>query len=615
MKHLAKAAAIFWSWCILSAAAQFIPAATIVRDVDSFHLRKNGEFTQIIETALRVETQQGVKRHGERKLYYNSKLETLEILEAYTQQPDGTRVDVDADKIRTQDGDGSAIFSDDKVRVIIYPKVEIGSLLVLKAQSVQITPVFPGHFTWSRYFNPHHHYESATIILTHEPGIRLQFDADRVQGGRLPAQPGDAPGMGRYRFTYRQMQAHPGETGRVALSDFAPHIALSSFADYGAFAQAYHARAKPMAAVTPAIAKLAQALTAGATDERDKVRRLYNWVSRNIRYVAVYAGAGGWIPHEAASVLENRYGDCKDHVTLLEALLHAVGVHSTTAMINSGDAYALPKLPIDEPFNHVITYVPSLDLYLDSTAQFAPMGMLPEGDMDKPVLLADSGKIGRTPPSHPEGDFTHTQIALRLLDNGQVSGTSTARMGGYLQVNSRASQFAYQNREQADTVNDLLARFLESGSGEITTSDPLDLDAPWQVQAVFELDPMANVPGPSAMTIPIGLAPGKLKSAAKYKSPTVRRFPLECASERHRESITLQFPPTVQVQRIADNVQFTRGPLSYTASYAMQGDVLRIEREYTARRDKSVCDGQDDADWTALREVLQRDLRAQVFFK
>ena len=47
MKHLAKAAAVFWSWCILSAAAQFIPAATIVRDVDSFHVRKNGEFTQI----------------------------------------------------------------------------------------------------------------------------------------------------------------------------------------------------------------------------------------------------------------------------------------------------------------------------------------------------------------------------------------------------------------------------------------------------------------------------------------------------------------------------------------------------------------------------------------
>ena len=116
------------------------------------------------------------------------------------------------------------------------------------------------------------------------------------------------------------------------------HIALSSFASYADYAQAYQARAKPMAAVTPEIAKLARDLTLGAADERDKVRRLYNWVSRNIRYVAVYAGAGGWVPHSAASVLENLYGDCKDHVTLLEALLDAVGIASSPALINSSDA-------------------------------------------------------------------------------------------------------------------------------------------------------------------------------------------------------------------------------------------------------------------------------------
>ena len=38
------------------------------------------------------------------------------------------------------------------------------------------------------------------------------------------------------------------------------------------------------------------------------------------------------------------------------------------------------------PFNHVITYVPGLNLYLDSTARFAPMGALPDEVMDKPVL-------------------------------------------------------------------------------------------------------------------------------------------------------------------------------------------------------------------------------------
>jgi len=42
------------------------------------------------------------------------------------------------------------------------------------------------------------------------------------------------------------------------------------------------------------------------------------------------------VPHDAQSILDNRYGDCKDHVVILEALLEAVGIDSSPALINSG---------------------------------------------------------------------------------------------------------------------------------------------------------------------------------------------------------------------------------------------------------------------------------------
>ncbi len=45
--------------------------------------------------------------------------------------------------------------------------------------------------------------------------------------------------------------------------------------------------------------------------------------AQNIRYVAVYLGNGGLEPNSAQSILDNHYGDCKDHVTILEALLAA----------------------------------------------------------------------------------------------------------------------------------------------------------------------------------------------------------------------------------------------------------------------------------------------------
>ena len=54
-------------------------------------------------------------------------------------------------------------------------------------------------------------------------------------------------------------------------------------------------------------------------------------------------------------------------------------------------------------------------------------------------------------------------------------------------------------------------------------TEPMDLDRPWKVEAEFTLDPLVNIPGPSAMTIPVGVAPGRIKALAGGKAPKVRR--------------------------------------------------------------------------------------------
>ena len=64
-------------------------------------------------------------------------------LEVYTLQANVSRVDVPEDKIATKDGDDTAVYSDDKLRVIAYPKVEVGSRLVVNARAVE-----PIGLTW-----------------------------------------------------------------------------------------------------------------------------------------------------------------------------------------------------------------------------------------------------------------------------------------------------------------------------------------------------------------------------------------------------------------------------------------------------------------------------------
>ena len=595
--------------------AQYVPSQTVVRNVDTIHVQADGQTYKTIESMIRIDTPQGVREDGERKLSFNEKQETLEIVEAYTLQPNGTRVDVAPDKIRKQDGENLDAYSDSKTMVMIFPQVKVGSQLYYKAKSHQHTPDFPGHFYWSEFFTPHYRYDHAEFVLTHEADVKLAVDAVGLVGGRVAPLPEDAPGVVRYRYVFQQKQALPMESGQVDITDFAPHLAFSTFASYADFAHAYQVRAKPMAAVTPAIAALAKELVAGATDDRTKVRKLYNWVSGNIRYVSESVGSNGFIPHAAHSVLENRYGDCKDHVVLLEALLAAVGIESSTALINSDSSFTLPKLPISTPFDHVITYIPQLDLYLDSTSPFAPMGTLPAGDMGKPVLIAATGKIGKTPSQSPLNDYTQSESVLVLHDDGNVTGKNISRMKGSFEVGSRGTHFSYQNQDQVEVVNKFLRRFQESGVGEFMKNDPGNLEAPWSVESVFELDPVVNVPGPSAMTIPHGLASNRLKGMASYKPPADRRFPANCSSAGYTETTTLQFPANVQVERMPGNISFQRGAIDYQATYSRLGQQIKVVRVYTAQRKNPMCNAQDDRAWDEFRVVLQRDLRAQVFFK
>ena len=136
--------------------------------------------------------------------------------------------------------------------------------------------------------------------------------------------------------------------------------------------------------------------------------------------MALNIDVGGFVPRPAQAVLEHRYGDCKDHVVLLEALLRAVGIESSPALVNSGAAMKLPELAISTPFNHVIVHVTGLDLYPDSTARFAPLGTLPDAVMDQPVLLTASGQIARTPRTTAQTNRTHTRAWMELAADGGV---------------------------------------------------------------------------------------------------------------------------------------------------------------------------------------------------
>ena len=592
----------------------FAPPVAIERDHQTFVVNGDGTYIQYMENSFRIRTPKGAEDYGSREISYISSQEEILSVDAWTITRDGTRIPVPPSAIRDREEDNSggvAEFSDTKIKAIIFPRVAVGSLTSYKVVSrVHATP-YPGEFTAGFVFSPSFVFSDWEAQFVLPESKKLYVDKRGVTGGLDKT----VDGLSYYTFRYRREQALPPQPGAAGLIHYADYLLVSTIPDMRALGRLAKTFFEPNVEIKDEIRTLAQRLTAGATDDRAKARALYTWVAQNIRYVSVALGQGRLVPRPASQVLHNLYGDCKDHVVLLESLLTAVGIPSSPAMINSGTSHIFSTIGSHYPINHVITYVPSLDLYLDSTDPFAPFGTLPVADAGKPVVLTALDRIGNTPKMKADENVSRTEVRMTIRPDGTIAGTSFSRMTGSLENASRSSRFSKQSRSEDAEVKELLFRFNETGKGSMQFTEPTDITKPYWVRATFTLEPLANMPGRGGMPVPVGLAPGQIARAGSNTPEPESRFPSRCGSRVVEERYVLNFPDTISIEEIPKGTQFRQGDVRYESRFVQDGRKVTVHRTLRVERASNVCGTKESQDWLAFYKVLQRDLRSQIIYR
>src|SRR5262249_22974961 len=153
-------------------------------------------------------------------------------------------------------------------------------------------------------------------------------------------------------------------------------LVVSTFPDWGDFAEWYARISKLTDEVTPAISAKVAELVRDAKSEREKLIAVYHFVT-GLRYVAVPLGVNSFRPHAAENVLQSHYGDCKDKANLFNALLHSLNLNAELVLVPRF-SQARETLP-GFAFNHAISRV-TLDgkaLWVDTTDDVCRFGLLP----------------------------------------------------------------------------------------------------------------------------------------------------------------------------------------------------------------------------------------------
>ncbi|MFA6310166.1 MAG: DUF3857 and transglutaminase domain-containing protein [Sterolibacterium sp.] len=604
-----------------------VPAApyethdTVLQEDFVYDVNADGTYTLDRFKSMRINNQQGVQASGQVPLSYSTTLQDMEVLEAYVTSKDGKRADVPADKILTQQSRQSAgapMFDDAKVKTIVFANVEIGSIVSFRVRIKQKVPLFPGAFSMSREFPRTWDFKASSVTVRAPESMKLYIEAIDLAGGEIPS---DRPGTKLWRWTLENPTLHIPEPGSVATTDFSPRLAVTSFPSYEAAAKAYLERAQSKAAVTPAIRLLADQITAGITDKRAQAEALYRWVSKEIRYVGIFLGFGGVVPHSAEEIEKARYGDCKDHVTILEALLAAKGIQSSSVLVNAAGSYWLPKVAITPgQFNHVITYLPEFDLYVDSTVGTAPFGVLPPQELGKQALLTDDGpgrpRLATLPLANSRQDRVKVVTRIVVTPEGTIKGDSSIVNSGFYELISRQVFSRMAKGTEALVAAQVLGMTGQPGTGTYKVGDARDLARPFAYATEFDSPNFAQMPGPSAIRVPPGLGSltpiGNIAGALRQPK---RDFPLPAFGGYQEEITTLSFPEATKITTLPKPVAKENALGKYTASYALEGSVITVKRTFDSTMTTATLAPSEFPLLRELAEAVYRDFKSQILFQ
>lgn len=594
----------------LAAAQTPAPAAATAPDYSKvpsiyrnhYTLNADASYDQVYERTSIMRDQDDVQNGSVTALHFTAGLQSADVPEAYVLKPDGTKVPVSKSQITIKDApqtNGFADFGDNKIIQVLFPSVAVGDKLYAKIH-VKSKAIFPGRFSAYTESYPLGYPYQSTITIDAPQSLKLQGKAR----GEVSLTRQDKGERVVFTLTDGHATYKDGEPSSVSEGDYSGAGSVSNFAGWADMARAYRNRAADKATVTPEIKALATKVV-GDKKGLDAVKAVDTWVRSNVRYVQVYLDAGGFVPHSAESILKNRYGDCKDYVTLSQAMLRAVGIDSEPVLVGTMPRYQEIPLAGPEQFDHAILYVPSLELYLDPTNRFAPVGAYQDGLIGKPVLHTATAGLRRFPAS-PENVVTE-QVDMTLLPDGTVTGKLAARGTGTVSSDLRNALAGRSPEIYPQIVQNILAGYKETGTGtlsrapEFSDFGPTDYAATWKSPKLVDMDTDDLI----FLKMPRGATITSFDDLADGVALETRVTPkLTTAYTLHKVS-TLTLPDGYKVTRLPKSKEGETATLKYAISYRQEGRKIIADQMMTIKKNVIA-----PAEYAAHRAGLQALVRA-----
>ncbi len=341
-----------------------------------------------------------------------------------------------------------------------------------------------------------------------------------------------------------------------------------------------------------------EALEPGA--RRAVVAALHAFVVTQTRYVALEFGIHGYKPYAVDQVFERRFGDCKDKASLTYALLASVGIESRLVLLRMSQLGAVPDAPASlAVFNHAILRVPSLDLWLDGTADHSGTGDVPSADRGATVLVVNPAgppSFGRLPLALPEENRSETAMTFQLAADGSATVEAT-----YQQAGARAPALRRAYQSEADRKPSLERSLGQIYPGlrveQVAFEDLTRLEEPVRQRYAASVPRFARLDGGALTFSPFGEPPSMSNG---WASLSARRHPLQLEDPAtSHATYRVVLPPGAAAAELPSPASSDGPHLAWALRYQAEAGLVTAEFTMTWKSARVPV-----ADYRAFRDQL-----------
>ena len=549
----------------------------------------------------------GGRGYGAVQVYFDNETR-LTYLKGWCLPAEGKEYEVkEGDAVETS-AFGFALYEETRYKVLLIPAADPGNVIGYEYEQKERPYIL--QTVWS--FQDTLGLRRGRFALELPEG--WEFDAVWVNHEEVEAQR-----QGNNRWTWElvdvpaieweaAMPPYKAVAGRlvVLLYPTRPALQAKSHRSWRELGQWYGGLAAGRRQATPEMYHKVAELTAGQGTLPEKMRALAAFAQRDIRYVAIEIGIGGYQPHLAQEIFSNRYGDCKDKATLLSTMLREIGVESYYVFINTRRGVVEPSHPPALIFDHAILAIrlpanlaaenlyaavehPQLGrlLFFDPTDSITPLGQLPSYLQANYGLLVteDGGELVKLPLLEPRVNRLERTARFTLSAAGALAGqVQEVRWGGPAKER-RASLIDTPAPERRKVLENFLATALPGFTLQTVEVENLEeYDKDLVVRYRFVAPSYAKAAGDLLLLRPRVLGQKGDDVLERQKKGKARQYPVEFPSaELHSDVFEIELPAGYAVDELPPPVELDTDFIAYKSRIEVNGGVLRYQREYTVK--------------------------------